>query len=613
MLKSLRARVLSLALLVCAGGLGLGGMLLYSALDARDAFHLVRHTQEVMLQLDAVDSNLREAESGVRGYLLTGSVSYLDGFENNIELARRGAARIQGLVADNPPQAQRAAVLVTLVGLRTKSMSALFEKVRRDPGKFAYDPAKAVRAKRLSDNISQTIGAMRQVERTLLEKRGHNAEAVWAFTNLLVFLSAPFLILIVSGAAWAIIRGIDKPLADVLAAVARFGEGARDARVQVGGGTEFRRLGDAYNAMADRLVHALEHQEESERALAAANAQLVQHGKMLEARSQSIELIGGMSHRLQALREPGELAEVLECFLPQVLPTLRGHLYLFNNSRNLLVRAASWGEPVDLPETFTPDDCWGLRRGLAHLVTDERKEVLCRHADANYKGGQLCKPVMAGGEILGLLYVQGAICEEDRFRLVLLVENVALALVNENLRKRLRDQSIRDPLTGLFNRRYMEEALSLESARSLRNDAPLSVIMTDVDHFKRFNDRHGHPAGDALLKSIATLMQSHFREGDIICRYGGEEFAIIAPGADLDLIRARAEALRLAARELRLTFDGAEVGEISMSFGVACSQGRGGAGGHDLIVEADQALYRAKRDGRDRVEVALPKPKTRAA
>jgi len=134
-----------------------------------------------------------------------------------------------------------------------------------------------------------------------------------------------------------------------------------------------------------------------------------------------------------------------------------------------------------------------------------------------------------------------------------------------------------------------------------------------VDHFKRFNDRHGHPAGDALLKNIAILMQSHFREGDIICRYGGEEFAIIAPGADLELIRARAEALREAARELRLTFDGAEVGEISMSFGVACSQGRDGAGGHDLVVAADQALYRAKRDGRDRVEVALPKPKTKAA
>ena len=159
----------------------------------------------------------------------------------------------------------------------------------------------------------------------------------------------------------------------------------------------------------------------------------------------------------------------------------------------------------------------------------------------------------------------------------------------------------------------MEEALSLETARSLRNDTPLSVIMTDVDHFKRFNDRHGHPAGDALLKSVANLMQSHFREGDIICRYGGEEFAIIAPGADLELIRARAEALREAARELRLTFDGEEVGEISMSFGVSCSQGRGGAGGHDLVVEADQALYRAKRHGRDRVEVALPKPKVKAA
>jgi diguanylate cyclase (GGDEF)-like protein len=129
--------------------------------------------------------------------------------------------------------------------------------------------------------------------------------------------------------------------------------------------------------------------------------------------------------------------------------------------------------------------------------------------------------------------------------------------------------------------------------------------MIDVDHFKRFNDAYGHPAGDALLKSIAALMQSHFREGDVICRYGGEEFAIIAPGADLDLIRARADALRVAARELRANFEGHELGDISLSFGIACSPGRGGPTGHELIVQADQALYNAKRDGRDRVEVAL--------
>jgi len=496
-----------------------------------------------------------------------------------------------------------------LVGQRIDSMANLLAKARKSPGTFHYDPVKAARVKLLSDRISALITDMRQVERRLLDERGSTAERTWVYTNLLVFLTAPFLILMVCGAAWAIIRGIDKPLADLLGAVARFGDGDRTARVPVGGsGTEFRRLGEAYNAMADSLVRALEHQEESEHALAAANAQLKQHGEKLEQRSRSIELISGMSQRLQALRDPGELTDVLECFLPQVLPNLSGQLYLFNNSRNLLVRAASWGDPADVPETFTPDDCWGLRRGLAHLVTDEHKEVLCSHSDPHCTTRQLCKPVLAGGEILGLFHVCGSITEEDRFRLLLLVENVALALVNENLRKRLRDQSIRDPLTGLFNRRYMEEALALESARSLRGDTPLSVIMIDVDHFKRFNDAHGHPAGDALLKSVAALMQAHFREGDVICRYGGEEFAVIAPGADLDLIRARADALRLAARELRANFEGHELGEISLSFGIASSSGRGGPTGHELIVQADQALYSAKRGGRDRVEVALGLP-----
>lgn len=209
---------------------------------------------------------------------------------------------------------------------------------------------------------------------------------------------------------------------------------------------------------------------------------------------------------------------------------------------------------------------------------------------------------MAGGQILGLLYVQGAIDSEDRFRLVLVAENVALAVVNENLRKRLREQSIRDPLTGLFNRRYLEEALMLESARSSRSDTPLSVIMADVDHFKSFNDTRGHPAGDALLKALGGLMQDHFREGDIICRYGGEEFAIIAPGADLDLITRRAESLRAAVRQMKITHDGQDLGSVSMSFGIASSPGRGGVPGQELISQADQALYRAKRNGRDRVE-----------
>lgn len=603
MFKSLRSRVISLAALVCACGLALSGVLLFGAHDSRDSFLWVRHTQDVLIQLDAVDSNLRAAEADIRGYVLNGSIAYLDDYEASLAQAADSARRVRALVLDNPPQEARAIRLADAVARRTAGLGALGKKARDGHGDLTKEMAATADDRNQSGSISRQIAVMRTVERGLLDLRTQRADRLSGYTGFLVFLSSPLFLILVGGAAWAIIRGIERPLVALLDAVARFGDGDRAVRVRVNAGaSEFRRLGAAYNSMADSLVGALEKQELSEQALALANGELVEHAQILKQRSGSIEVISAMSQRLQALREPGELTQVLECFLPQVLPSLSGQLYLFNNSRNLLVRAATWGGSEEGPETFAPDDCWGLRRGLAHLITNESHDVRCRHADANCQSDQLCKPVMAGGQILGLLYVQGAIDSEDRFRLVLVAENVALAVVNENLRKRLREQSIRDPLTGLFNRRYVEEALMLESARSSRSDTPLSVIMADVDHFKSFNDTRGHPAGDALLKALGGLMQDHFREGDIICRYGGEEFAIIAPGADLDLITRRAESLRAAVRQMKITHDGQDLGSVSMSFGIASSPGRGGVPGQELISQADQALYRAKRNGRDRVE-----------
>lgn len=615
MFKSLRSRVLFLAALVCAGSLAVSALLLAGARDERSSFLWVRHTQEVINQLDMIDRDLRTAEAGLRGYFMSGgSLAYLDDYDARLKQAKAGADAVRALVTDNAAQEQSAIELAKEVDQRAAAMAGVAAKARTRAGKLSQDPIRAGRAKQASDRISRRIAAMRDVERRLLDLRAAQADRLSSYTSLLVLLSAPLFIALVAGAAWAIIRGIERPLLALLEAVGRFGEGERAVRVSPSAGrSEFGRLGAAYNAMADSLVQALEKQEASEQALARVNDELIAGGEVLKQRSGSIELISSMSQRLQALREPGELSEVLECFLPQVLPNLSGQLYLFNNSRNLLVRAASWGGVVEGPETFAPDDCWGLRRGLPHLVGAETRDVRCRHADPDCAADQLCKPVMAGGQILGLLYVQGAIGTEDRFRLVLVAENVALAVVNENLRKRLKEQSIRDPLTRLFNRRYLEEALTLESARSSRNDTPLSVIMTDVDHFKRFNDTHGHPAGDALLKELAGLMQAQFRDGDIICRYGGEEFAIIAPGADLDLIARRAEALRLAAHQLKVSHDGRDLGPITMSFGIASSPGRGGPTGHDLIAQADHALYRAKRGGRDRVEVGEPSQTMRSA
>ena len=179
----------------------------------------------------------------------------------------------------------------------------------------------------------------------------------------------------------------------------------------------------------------------------------------------------------------------------------------------------------------------------------------------------------------------------------------ALVLNNAQLREALREQSIRDPLTGLYNRRYMEEALRQHISRVTRQLHPLGVIMIDIDHFKQFNDTHGHAAGDALLREVGRFLQGRIRLEDIPCRYGGEEFILIIPDASLDAAQQRAEQLREDAKELQARDAGQIIGGITLSVGVAIYPQHGRTK-ESVLRAADAALYRAKQEGRNRVMVA---------
>ena len=167
-------------------------------------------------------------------------------------------------------------------------------------------------------------------------------------------------------------------------------------------------------------------------------------------------------------------------------------------------------------------------------------------------------------------------------------------------REALRVQAIRDPLTGLYNRRHMEEALGREVARAERGHLSLSVLMLDLDHFKRFNDTAGHPAGDVLLKQVGTLVDQRTRKEDVACRYGGEEFVLILPGMPFDVARRRAEELRRAIGEASVEYGGQSLGSVTISVGVA-SYPQHGIAGAELLSAADKALYCAKDRGRNQV------------
>jgi diguanylate cyclase (GGDEF)-like protein len=381
------------------------------------------------------------------------------------------------------------------------------------------------------------------------------------------------------------------------------GNAQRSARINATmGSQEFSRLAQSYNAMADRLEQAVSDQVHSEEKLQIANAELQSNSETLRQRGDVIELLGGMAHRMQAARTDDELAQIIRVFVPRVLPGIPGALYAHNNSRNLLVPIAGWGGMDAGHEGFAPDQCWALRRGQSHFVIEPGSDIVCSHTSAEeiYH----CEPLLAGGEVIGVLYLHGTVENETRFRLTVLAENIASALVNHRLQRSLREQTIRDPLTGLFNRRYMEETLTLEIARAARSSVPLSLVMCDVDHFKRFNDEFGHDAGDAVLQAVAAELKKLFRSGDVVCRFGGEEFTVIAPGTSAQTLTDRVEQVRQAIGELNVRQNGRLLGLTSMSFGIASWAPGMDSNGLALIQAADAALYQAKREGRNRVMVA---------
>jgi len=182
---------------------------------------------------------------------------------------------------------------------------------------------------------------------------------------------------------------------------------------------------------------------------------------------------------------------------------------------------------------------------------------------------------------------------------------IALSLASLQLRETLREQSIRDPLTRLFNRRFLEESLERELQLAGRKKQALSILFLDLDHFKRFNDTFGHDAGDMVLQSLADLFRSFFRSTDICCRYGGEEFAIILPESSARDAAARADALRSQIKRLRLQYKRQTLGPLSLSAGVAAFPEHGSTS-DELLKIADQCLYESKARGRDVVTVASP-------
>ena len=519
----------------------------------------VSHTNEVIALIGTIEAAMHDGESAQRGYLLTGNVTYLADYARSRDELPHAITRLQQLVRDNPDQSRRVTAWRIEILRRLSQMEATLGNYRLG-GLAAAQRSITHEVRQASVNIRDQAEALVAAERELLAQRARSSRDSANLLRGLALLGIPLGLAVVGLVYWLLVGEIRRR--------ARAEAASRDARRQ--------------------LMVTIEKLEE--------------HGADLN----DLSHYSGM---LQSCVRGEEAIRLATQHFSRLLPHAGGTLYRIRASQDYAEEVAHWGEhALHSGAMFPLEACWALRRGQPHVHRAHAEMLGCTHLVApalHATPTTACIPLIAQGTQLGLLYLSS---HDDAFLarqdlVETAAEQLSMALSNLDLQERLRIQSIREPLTGLFNRRYLEESLARELARCERRGLPLSVMMMDLDHFKAFNDLHGHVGGDTLLSGFGQLLLKLARAEDIACRYGGEEFTLILPETDLETARERAESIRAAVGAMRIRHMGQELPAVTVSIGIAAFP-RHGREGEQLIHLADQALYHAKRKGRDRVEAA---------
>lgn len=539
--------------------IALGVYVVANGIQVASEYRWLNHTHEVLGQLNQIETLKYQAVSETRGYILGGREETRDSFwKINGQLQRALATLIEN-VSDNPVQSRRAAALRKAIERRLSLSADVMQsyRIRGAAATVRDSPAATIRA--TDADVTRQLEQMQQEELSLLAMRKTKAER------------SAWLVLLVAG------MGI--PLSLII-------------------------LGHTHRLLSRE--NRVRKQAEAE--ASSSNAALVETVSQLERLSDSMAALSTYSGMLQGASDAQELYEVTQATFRKQFPGVSGFVYVIRASRDQAELVAQWGESLAPSDPNpSPQSCWSVRRNAPFHIEDMRNGLRCPHIGraagaADVLG--LCVPLSAQGEVIGWVSLQGH--GQGRMPgdslIINLCEQLSLALANVRLKDSLQHQAIRDSLTGLFNRRYLEESLSREIARCQRRQQPLAVLMLDMDHFKAFNDRHGHAMGDMALAAFGALLQAKCRAEDIACRYGGEEFTLILPETNLETALQRAEDIRSSVAMLRIG-DRDSLPRITVSIGAAVMPDHGDIG-LELMRAGDMALYRAKHEGRDRVVVA---------
>jgi diguanylate cyclase (GGDEF)-like protein len=506
----------------------------------------VQHTQDVLASLQRVSLLTERIEYRSRLYELTGNVEQLRRAQASGNQLETTIAHLKVLVEDNSDQTGNLQSLNACSLHLNQALSVFTQQSEISPSEL--------------QQCQQAIGLMTDREQWLLQERSKGSQRS-SFTSIGTDVAFIGLFLV--------------------ALLVLFGFLLRDAVLR----------------------------QKTGRLTALANERLARTVNQLEDRAQESELLTSGRDELQLCVDVQQVyRSAAHCF-SRLLAGTSGSLCMINNSRQSVEVVSIWqssGRESVVEDFHPPDSCCGLRSGHARWREPGESEIHCTHFKGDAPEHYLCMPIAAHGNTIGMLYVQ---CDSpaevsivnqrmDGLRQVLQLTGMAIAALN--LRTKLENQSIRDGLTGLFNRHFMQLSLERELSRAARRQQTLAVFMLDLDHFKRFNDTFGHAAGDAALKAVAEVFRSSIRNEDIACRYGGEEFTIMMPDVPMTVALHRAENIRAAIASLHVPLDRETFAEFSVSIGVAIYP-NDGENADQLLRRADQALYRAKRTGRNQV------------
>lgn len=646
--------------------------------------HQVIHSQKVLYKLEDVLSQMKDAQTGQRGYIITGQKRYLKPYRTATQNVNQQVKEIRKLTAGNFNQQRRLDTLEPLLSEKFAKLKHTIE-LRQDKGFLAATQALITyNGENLMDKIRRTIHEMENAENAQLTQRSQAAETSASntifiltsgiFINFFIFAAVSYFIycqssdrkrtaaalekerdfttavldtagaLVVvldlhgqivrfnqaceqtTGYSFAEVKGnyfwklflIPEEVAEVRAIFEKFQAGDTNhyENYWIARNGDRRMIAWSNTLMLDQ-EKAVEYvvitgiditERQQQEALQQTNDKLSSWVNELEQRNHEIAMLSKMSDFLQACLTLEEARTAIAQFVQPLFSQTSGGIFLINASNNLVEGVASWGSsPFASEKFFTPHECWALRRSQANFAGDTHSGLVCQHLHQPAPAESLCVPMMAQGDALGIMYFSslelGQLTETKQKLAVTVAEHIALSLANIKLRETLKNQSIRDPLTGLFNRRYMEESLERELYRCDRQEQPLSIIMIDVDYFKRFNDMFGHDAGDTVLRELGEFLQKNIRVSDIGCRYGGEELTVILPEASVDVTYKRAERLREGIKNLNLQHRHQPLDTITISIGVASFPNHG-LTGEAVLQAADAALYLAKKEGRDTVRVA---------